>query len=58
MKPQDRNRLSERKARIEKRLDPEWQEEMERPMLSGANTRYCSGAAIPSASGRAEGHHP
>ncbi len=40
MKPQDRIRQSERKARIEDRLDPEWQEEMARPMLSGANTRY------------------
>lgn len=40
MKLQDRDRLSERKSRIEARLDPQWQEEMERPMLSGANTRY------------------
>ena len=46
MKPQDRDRLSERKSRIEARLDPEWQEEMERPMLSGANTRYEVSARI------------
>jgi hypothetical protein len=40
VKPQDRARLFERKARIEERLDPSWQEEMDAPMLSCANTRY------------------
>ena len=40
MKPQDRARLSERKTRIDERLDPSWQEEMKAPMLAGANTRY------------------
>lgn len=40
MNAQDRARLSERKTRIDERLDPSWQEEMDRPMLSGANTRY------------------
>ena len=40
MKLQDTARLTERKARIEERLDPSWQEEMAAPMLSGANTRY------------------
>lgn len=40
VKPQDRVRLAQRKARIEKRLDPSWQVEMGAPMLSGTNTRY------------------
>ncbi len=40
MKPQDRARLEERKARLDERLDPSWQEEMEAPMLAGANIRY------------------
>lgn len=40
MKPQDRARLSERKSRIDERLDASWQEETKAAMLAGANTRY------------------
>lgn len=40
MKPNDRARLDERKARLDERLDPSWQEARATPMLAGANTRY------------------
>ena len=40
MKPNDSRRLDERKARLDERLDPRWQEERERPMFEGANATY------------------
>lgn len=40
MKPNDSRFLNERKARIDERLDPRWQEERERPMIEGANSSY------------------
>ncbi len=40
MKPNNIRFLDERKARIDERLDPRWQEERERPMIEGANTSY------------------
>jgi len=46
VKAQHRVRLSERKSRIDERLDPRWQAEMEAPMLAGANTRYEVSARI------------
>jgi hypothetical protein len=40
MRAQDAAGLEERRARIEARLDPTWQEEMDEPMLAGTNLRY------------------
>lgn len=40
MKPDDSRFLDARKARLAVRLDPEWQEERERPMLEGAVSGY------------------
>lgn len=40
MKSHDRVRLSERKARLDERLDARWQAERAKPMLAGSNTRY------------------
>ncbi len=40
MKPDDSRLLEERKTRLDVRLDPEWQEERERPMLEGAVSGY------------------
>jgi hypothetical protein len=40
VKPDDSRFLEERKSRIEERLDPEWQEVRERPMIEGAVSGY------------------
>jgi hypothetical protein len=40
VKADDSRFLSERKCRIDERLDPTWQEVSERPMLSGSNGGY------------------
>lgn len=40
MKPDDSRFLSERKARLDVRLDPDWQEERERPMIEGGVSNY------------------
>ena len=40
MKANDTAILSERKARLDVRLDPEWQEEQESPMLRGGVQRF------------------
>jgi len=40
VKSDDSRFLEERKARLDVRLDPEWQEVRERPMIEGAVSRY------------------
>lgn len=40
MRAKDRAALSERKARLDVRLDPEWQAEQDQPMLRGSAVRY------------------
>jgi len=40
VKVRDKAILSERKARLDVRLDPEWQEEQDRPMLRGGVQRF------------------
>jgi len=46
MRVQDAAVLEERRARIEERLDPSWQEEMAEPMLAGTNLRYEMAARV------------
>jgi len=40
VKPNDSRFLDVRKARLDERLDPEWHEEREAPMIEGANATY------------------
>ena len=40
MKANDRRNLEERKARLDVRLDPEWQEVRAQPMIEGTNSSY------------------